>query len=65
MERRKRIRFLKGTFGNDVGDEVLAQVTDKEIDYTDGWGRWCFMDRKDEGEWFEFVKRKGKKDERS
>jgi hypothetical protein len=55
---RPTIRMLCTMFGNDEGDTVkISSETDEEIYYTDGFGRWCYLLKKDEGKDFEWVKR--------
>ena len=40
------IEFLQSTFGNDEGDVVPVElVTDAEYYYTDGFCRWCYIEK--------------------
>ena len=52
----KRIRLLKSGFGNDKGDVItVEEETDLELYYTDGFDRWCYMYKSEEGDSFEYY----------
>jgi len=51
-----RIEFLESTFGNDVGDIVkVVQEDEKEIDYYDGYRRWCYVLKSEEGTTYRYI----------
>ena len=52
-----KIEFLITTFGNDVGDIVeVIQESDKEIYYEDGFERYCYLNKDEEGTTFKYIK---------
>jgi hypothetical protein len=56
-----KIRFLEDTCGNSKGEEVWVRgETDKEIDYRDGFKRWCYLYKAEEGTVYERVTEEGK-----
>jgi len=57
-KKKPRIRILADMFGNDAGDEVnILTETEGEVYYYDGFRRWCFLYKKDEGVDFEWVRK--------
>lgn len=45
-----RIEFLKSGFGNDVGDTAkIVDETDGELYYYDGFRRYCYVNKSEEG----------------
>lgn len=51
-----RIEFLKPGFGNDVGDIVkVVDETPGEVYYYDGFHRWCYLYKKDEGIDYRYI----------
>ena len=41
-----RIEFLADTYGNAAGDRVwIEAIDDKNIYYTDSFGRWCYLEK--------------------
>ena len=51
-----QIRLLVDTYGNSAGDRVLVEGDDeKNIYYTDSFGRWCFLEKALEGVEFKYI----------
>ena len=46
----KMILLLKDTFGDRVGSIIeIEEETENEIYYTDGFDRWVYLNKSDEG----------------
>jgi len=59
MATNRKIRFLTGTFGNGKGDVVTLKEEDgKYIYYYDGFDRWCYLQKREEGITFEYLAEK-------
>lgn len=53
----KRIEFLEDTYGNSKGERVnLIQEIDDEIYYNDGFKRYCYLLKSEEGKVFKVIK---------
>lgn len=51
-----RIEFLENTFGNSKGDVVkVIQENDTEINYYDGFRRWCYVLKSEAGELYRYI----------
>lgn len=51
-----RIEFLQSGFGNDVGDVVKVVLeTDDEVYYYDGFRRYCYMNKSEEGISYRYI----------
>lgn len=52
------IEFLESTFGNDYGDIVKIQMIDElgNVYYDDGFGRWCYLRKNEEGKIWKWKK---------
>ena len=50
------IKFLESAFGNDPGDIVeILEITDNEIYYDDGFGRYCYLEKSEENKAFVYT----------
>ena len=53
---KKKIRILEMTLGNYPGEEVeIEEETEGEVYYIDGFERWCYFEKSEEGKYFEYV----------
>lgn len=51
-----RIEFLQSGFGNDVGDVVKVVLeTDGEVYYYDGFRRYCYVNKSEEGVSYRYI----------
>ena len=57
-----RIEFLENTFGNDIGDRLRVVLeTNTEIYYYDGFGRYCYLEKSEEGIAYKVLPKKEKR----
>lgn len=53
----KRIRLYKDTAWNCEGDIIpIVEECENNLYYNDSMHRWCYIEKKFEGDWFEYVK---------
>lgn len=51
-----RIVFLENTFGNTEGEVVkVLHETDEHVYYNDGFRRYCYMEKSEEGTAYRYV----------
>ena len=54
-----RIEFLSDMYGNAAGERVWIESEDENnLYYTDGFDRWCYVEKFREGSEFKYMKMK-------